>query len=241
MNVRRPEATFKLASGYTRSEVNLSFKKLSLKFHPDKYASATIGEKFMLNAKFQKLVEMRDILLLRAKSCEDKPAKVKEYKYDASRSSYSSAHKASVKPKRKSPAARSRNQFDFFDNYRERSDAYINNLKELHKKSKNILIFAIMNNKSVADIEGIISSNNSLIHTKDHLRNSLLHIACLADHVEAIKLLVNKYNLDINMKNDYDQTPLLISISAGSNESMSALMSLGANYSDRVSSKVFTV
>jgi len=111
-------------------------------------------------------------------------------------------------------------------------------LKISYTESENLLIHAIANQKSCDYISALIdgSKDTNILYTRDSEGNSLVHIACLMNRLDVVKLLCKRDFRLIDARNRDDLDPLCFSLTMGlSMDCLKTLEGHGADLSARTS------
>ncbi|KAK6186649.1 hypothetical protein SNE40_005935 [Patella caerulea] len=104
-------------------------------------------------------------------------------------------------------------------------------IESKNSDDKTPIFKAIGSDKQPVEKLGLLISSGAKLDVKDRRSDSLLHVACKYGRVETVEWLLNTGRVDIESKNNDDNTPILVAIRSGKQplEKMRVLANCGAN------------
>jgi ankyrin len=95
---------------------------------------------------------------------------------------------------------------------------------EIHEAAKN---------GDIAKLNELLQKDPSLLYLKDEMGKTPLHWATGRTQLEAMKLLLDTYKVDVNVRNDNQGTPLHVAASQANPEGVKILLDHGADINAR--------
>lgn len=95
---------------------------------------------------------------------------------------------------------------------------------EIHEAAKN---------GDIAKLNELLQKDPSLLYVKDEMGKTPLHWATGRTQLEAMRLLLDTYKVDVNVRNDNQGTPLHVAASQANPEGVKILLAHGADINAR--------
>lgn len=86
------------------------------------------------------------------------------------------------------------------------------------------ILHSAIENRSWTGVEAILRSDNGNVNVQDNIQESVLSGAALTDDVLIIKLLLQHKDIDINLSNFFNKTPLHLVVESGHIEAATLLL-----------------